>query len=300
MISSRPFVERAANVELEGCLGEGLNAAALVGPMHQPESPRDAGGDQHTDQDRAADFFDFERDHEDEAEESERGGGVADVSEADESGRIADDEAGVAESDERDEEADAAGDGGVEFVGNRTQDHLADAGGGERKKNDAGEKHRAECGLPGDVHLEADGVSEVGVEAHAGGEGDGIARDDAHENGTESRGEAGGGGDSGKRHARGRKNGGVDEHDVGHREKGRYAGEDLGAPVGSQMCEFKIAFKELEHRWVSLEEHRRGAAQRDLCPGHEDWRIRLPLVCGSSDADTSPLSRPGRRWRRQP
>ena len=70
-----------------------------------------------------------------------------------------------------------------------------------REKDDAGEEDRAQGRLPGDVHLEADGVGEVGIEAHAGGQRDGIARDDAHQNGAEGRGEAGGGGDGGQRHS---------------------------------------------------------------------------------------------------
>jgi hypothetical protein len=58
----------------------------------------------------------------------QRGGGVADVAQADEGVGIADDQAGVAKADEGDEEADAAGDGGVKLVGNGAQNHLADAG----------------------------------------------------------------------------------------------------------------------------------------------------------------------------
>ena len=83
------------------------------------------------------------------------------------------------------------------------ENHLADAGAGEGEKDDAGDEDRAEGGLPGDVHLEADGVGEVGVEAHAGRERNGIARDDAHEDGAECRGKAGGGGDGGQGHAGG-------------------------------------------------------------------------------------------------
>jgi hypothetical protein len=126
-------------------------------------------------------------------------------------------------------------------VRNGAQNHLADAGGGEREKDDSGEKDRAEGGLPGDVHLEADGVGEVGVEAHAGRERDGIAGDDAHEDGAEG----------GERQvaavtaARGmpvcREDGRVDQDDVGHGQEGGDAGQDLGAPVGPQAREFKIA-----------------------------------------------------------
>ena len=210
--------------------------------MNQAERPRDAGRDEHADQDGAADFFDFERDHEGQSEERERGGGIADIAQANEGSRVADHEAGVAEADEGDEEANAAGDRGVEFMRDRAQDHLADSGGGEREKNDAGKKYRTEGRLPRDVHLEADGVGEIGVEAHAGCERDGIARDNAHQDGAEGRGEAGGRGNSGQRHARSGEDGWIDQHDVGHREKRRYASQDLGAPVGAQMLEFKIAF----------------------------------------------------------
>ena len=43
------------------------------------------------------------------------------------------------------------------------------------EEGDAGEEDGAERGLPGDAHAFDDGVREVGVEAHAGRERDGIA-----------------------------------------------------------------------------------------------------------------------------
>jgi hypothetical protein len=43
-------------------------------------------------------------------------------------------------------------------------------------------------------------------------------------------------------YASGSKNGWIDEHDVSHREERRYASQNLGAPVGAEMFEFKIAF----------------------------------------------------------
>ena len=77
------------------------------------------------DEDGAFDLADFESDHQDEAEEREIGGGIADRAHADQGVGIANDEARVLEADEGDEEADAAGDGGVELVRNGAQDHLA-------------------------------------------------------------------------------------------------------------------------------------------------------------------------------
>ena len=69
---------------LKGGAGQALEAASGGRPVDQAEGPGDAGDREHADEDGAADFLDFERDHEDQAEERERGGGIADVAEADE------------------------------------------------------------------------------------------------------------------------------------------------------------------------------------------------------------------------
>ena len=217
---------------------------------------------QDADENGAAHFAHFKDHHEDEAEERKRSRGVADAAHADERCGIADDEAGVAEPDEGDEESDAAGDCGVEFMRNGAQNHLADSGGSEGEKDDAGEEDGAQRGLPGDMHLEADGVSEIGVEAHAGRECDGIARDDAHQNGTECRREAGGRRDRSERHPGGGENGGIDQDDVRHGQEGGDSGQNLSAPIGAQMSEFKIAFESFEHRRVSVEDHNVAATQR--------------------------------------
>ena len=164
-------------------------------------------------------------------------------------------------ADEGDKQADAAGHRGVKLVGNGAQNHLPDAGGGESEKNNAGEKDRAQGRLPGNVHLEADGVSEVGVQAHARRQRDGIARHHAHENGAEGRGQAGGRGDRGQRHSGSGQDGRIDQHDIGHGQKRGDAGQNLGAPVGSQARKFKIGFKFFEHRRVSLEDYTTNASQ---------------------------------------
>ena len=195
----------------------------------------------------------------------QRGGGIAEVAHADEGFGIADDQARVAKADEGDEESDAAGHRGVKFVGNGAQNHLLDATGGDREKYDAGEKDRAQGSLPGNVHLEADGVGEVGIEAHAGGQGDGIAGDNAHQNGAEGSRQAGGHSGSGQRNSGSRKDGRIDQHDVGHRQEGSDAGQNLGAPIGSQMGKFEVGFKVLEHRRVLLGKHMWGRSQRRLC-----------------------------------
>ena len=170
------LVERAADIELEGGGGERVEAAGGGRPVRQAQCPGEGGGGEHADENGAADLLHFQRHHQDQAEERQRGGGIADVAHADEGLRVAHHQARVAEADEGDEEADAAGHRGVKLVGNGAQNHLPDARRGEREKEDAGEKDRSQGRLPGDVHLDADGVGEVGVEAHAGGQRDGIAR----------------------------------------------------------------------------------------------------------------------------
>jgi hypothetical protein len=127
-------------------------------------------------------------------------------------------------------------------VGNGAQNHLPDAAGGDRKKDDAGEKDCAEGCLPRDVHLEADGVGEVRVEAHAGRECYGVARDDSHQNRTERGREAGGCCGRGQRNAGGRENGRIDQHDISHGQERCDASEDFGAPVSSQMGKFEVSF----------------------------------------------------------
>ena len=54
---------------------------------------------------------------------------------------------------------------------------------------------------------------------------------------------AGGGGDGGERHAGFGEDGRVHEDDVGHRDEGGEASEDLGAPVGAEAGEAEVVFE---------------------------------------------------------
>ena len=162
------------------------------------------------------------------------------------------------------------------------QNHLADACRGEHEEDDSRKKDRAQGRLPGDVHLEADDVGEVGVETHPWGQRDGIARHHAHHDGAESRRKAGGRGYGSQRHSSGGENGRVDQHDVGHGQERGDSGQNLGAPVGPQAREFKIAFQSIEHRRVSLKEHTGAGMQRDL--------LAWVSICGGRLEEHEPLS----------
>jgi len=56
----------------------------------------------------------------------------------------------------------------------------------------------------------------------------------------------------------------IHQHNVSHGQEGCDAGQNFGAPVGSQAVEFKVAFKSLEHRRVPVEDHRYAASQSGL------------------------------------
>ena len=142
------------------------------------------------------------------------------------------DDAGIAKSDEGDEEADPSTDCGVELIRNCGEESLADAGVSEPEEDDTGEEDGTERGLPRDMHAFDNGVGKVGVEAHAGSESQRIVGQCSHQDAAEGCAEAGSGGNGSKRHAGFRENGRVDEDDVGHGDESGEAGEDFGAPVG--------------------------------------------------------------------
>jgi hypothetical protein len=93
------------------------------------------------------------------------------------------------------------------------------------------------------VHAFDDGVGEVGVEAHAGCEGKRVVGERSHEDAAEGRAEAGCGSDCGEWHAGFGEDGWIDEDDVGHRDEGGEAGEDLGAPVGGVSGEAEVVLE---------------------------------------------------------
>ena len=126
---------------------------------------------------------------------------------------------------------------------NGGDESLADAGEGEGEEDASREEDCAKGGLPGDTHSFDDSVGEVGVEAHAGREGERVVGERSHKYAAEGRAEAGGGGDGGEGHAGLAEDGGVHEDDVGHRDEGGEAGEDFGAPVGGVGGEAEVVLQ---------------------------------------------------------
>ncbi|MOA23163.1 hypothetical protein D3C78_1437670 [compost metagenome] len=91
------------------------------------------------------------------------------------------------------------------------------------------------------------GVGEEGVQAHAGGEGDRIVGDQAHDRRADGRGQAGGDEDRALVHARRAEDARVDEQDIGHGQEGGDPGEDLRAHIGVVCVQLEQLF---QHDWL--------------------------------------------------
>ena len=110
------------------------------------------------------------------------------------------------------------------------------------------ERKTAEGRLPRHAHAFDDRVGEVGVEAHAGCEGERVVSERAHHDGAEGGAEAGACRDRGEGHAGLREDGRVHEDDVRHRDEGGEAGEGFGSPVGVQLRKVKVVLQTAAHR----------------------------------------------------
>ena len=120
----------------------------------------------------------------------------------------------------------------MELIWDSGDQALANAGEGQSEEDNSGEKHRAECGLPGNSHAVDDGIGKVGVESHTGCQRQRIVRERSHQDAAEGRAKTGGRSNGGQGHAGFAEEGRVHEDDVGHRDEGRQAGKNLGSPVG--------------------------------------------------------------------
>ncbi len=133
-------------------------AAFAVGDEEADEGD---GGDQE--HDGAGHAAGDEHGGEDDAEKGECDRRRAKVTLRDEGGFARDDDAGVFQTDESDEQTDAAGDGDFERIGDRVDDLLADTGEREEEKHHAVGEDEAERGLPWDAGAETNGIGKIGV-----------------------------------------------------------------------------------------------------------------------------------------
>ena len=161
---------------------------------------------------------------------------------ADQRGRIVDDDPAILEADEGDEEANSAGDGQFEFLGNGLQQALADARQTQDQKQDAPVKHQSEGRLPWNFRTEANAESEESIETHARSQRDGIVGGQGHGEGHDGRSECSGGDQGSLIHPTHPENRRVDCQDVGHGSESGDAGNDLLADRAAVMGQLKPTF----------------------------------------------------------
>ena len=161
------------------------------------------------------------------------------LTEADECGRIRDDDLRVAQSDEGDEQADSRRGTVFQAIGDAVDDLLTNARERQEEKKQAGEKNNAQHGLPRNAPSDHDRIGEVGVERHAGRQRDRIIRPQPHHErrnrGREARREE----HAVLGHARLRQNLRIDHDDVRHGHERGQAGEKLDANRGVVFAKMK-------------------------------------------------------------
>ena len=160
-------VKGSAEIEVKGGGADGGEVEGSGVPVDLVTEYAEEHGAEDADEHGGADAEDLKDGDEEQTEESKRGLRGAEVAEGDRGCGAGDDDAGVAEADEGDEEANAAADGSVELMGYGGDQTLAYTGEGEQEEDDSGEEDGSECGLPGDTHFEDNGIGEVSVQAHA-------------------------------------------------------------------------------------------------------------------------------------
>ena len=226
---------------------EGAVLRVVVEGAQVDEGVDDDGQDRgrgDTDENGPADLAHVEHDREEEAEEEDddrpslEGTAQAQL----QGGATAAHHLGVHQADERDEQADAHGDRGLELIGDRLEDGLAEAGEHQDEDDDAlddDEPHGVGVGHALGAH---EGVGDHRVDPQARGQGHRVVGDDAHEDRHDRGDEGGAGGELGlgSRRTRLGQDGGVEDEDVAHREEGDDAATDLAGDGRTALGDVEI------------------------------------------------------------
>ena len=148
---------------------------------------------------------------------------------------------GVHQADERDEQADAHRDRGLELVGDGLEDGLPETGEHQDEDDDALDDNEAHGVGVGHALGAHEGVCDHRVDPQARGQGHRVVGDDAHEDRHDRGDEGGAGGELGlgSRGARLGQDRGIEDEDVAHREEGDDAATDLSGDA-------RTAFSDVE------------------------------------------------------
>ena len=237
-------MDGAAKIELQKSRRRMRHGQNRRGPIRDAAQHSQQRGPDYTDQYPAVDLARHQDERQRQPEASCLHFAVGETSQADECCRIGDHEFCVSQSDECDEKPNSGRGGMLQAIGHAVDDLFAHAGDREHKEYNPGKENDAERGSPGNVHVQANGVSEVGVERHSRGKRDGIVGVNAHDQRANRRREA-----SGKNHAFDRhpclgQNLRVDDDDVRHRQESGQAAEKFLLYGGLIFGELEIAIEQ--------------------------------------------------------
>jgi hypothetical protein len=215
------------------------------------EEERGHGDRDDADQDGARHLQAVQHHDDQKAQRGQDDFGLVQVAQGHEGGRRCRDDARALERDQRQEQADAHGDRYAYGLRYALDDQLPQAEQRHQQEQAARDEDRAQRGLPGEAHVQHHHVGEIGVQAHARRQRDGIVGVQRHDGRAQRRDQAGGHEDGPLGHPRIPQDRGIDEDDVGHRQKGRQARDQLGSYIGAVLTELEHPFHPV-HRIVSV------------------------------------------------
>ena len=245
-------VEERLEVELQERGGDGLGhrqgREAFGDNGHtQGNADEGAGGNAVEKGTAHAEFHQYATEHYAEHGERRHGGEGA---ERNEGGGIGYDDARVLQTDEGDEKADARRDGEAKGLRDAVDNLLAHVEGREQDEDDALNKDGGERRLPAVAHTGHEGEGKEGIDAHAGGLGEGQLGEECDEHRAECRSQGGGGEHGAFVHAGRGEDVGVDGEDVAHGQEGGETGHEFGAEVVLRGVETQETIERL-HEWGS-------------------------------------------------
>ena len=225
-------------------LGEGSDSCAGCGIL---DEEADGGSNEDAPEHSAADLCHNQAGGDEQADEGYKSLALSDAAESHDGGIVVNDDAGVLHADEGDEQADTCADGLLKRTGDGIDEPAANLGKGEDDEQQTLDENCREGELPRMTHTEAHREHEEGVKTHAGGEGERLLGEECHHQGTYDCGECSGGEHCSAGHVKCAENQGVDSQDVGHREEGGEACEDLSANRVLSAVESEALGKEVCH-----------------------------------------------------
>ena len=205
------------------------------------DAQRDSGdnGDDDADEQRARHVAGSQGNRHDDGDDADDKGGGGDVAQADERTGASGDDAGVAQADHGDKQAQTHRDGVAQDHGDGVHDGLAQAAQDEQQDDDTLEEDNAHGHVPVAAAHGGGDARDHGVDAQTRRAGERAVGEDAHADGHDAGAQAGGAGERSRINASAREHCGVDGDDVGHRQECCQSSAKFGPDCGLALTDVK-------------------------------------------------------------